>query len=194
MILDDYKLQKLASKFCETTINLAAVIDKWFIKLETLYLKNIVFFGTKFYNQQEIEVFCEFILKRMGIDGTDLKIILTDYSSSRCNHDEYSKVKFTVFINQLESASLNLPLETVIAHELKHYEQFKLNKLRVDWSGYIRWNNTLMENIPNWYDSPWEAEAVEYENKVAIELGLSISRIVVDGKVYDHGNRKATRG
>jgi hypothetical protein len=152
-----------------------------------------VHIGKKEYTLDEVNKFAEAISNRLGVPAPF--IVLSDIIPSNYQmHNPYS-LTYTgaenVYINQLQAWESGIPLEMVIAHEIRHYYQNVTGRLSCDYQGNI-WDGEL--TAAGWYDSPWEADAVEYENIIAIELGLPISRIVVGGKVYDHGNRKVTRG
>lgn len=166
-------------------------VNKFLISIEKLQYLN----KTE-YTLDEVNIFAEQICKRMGVEP--IAVQLTDILPSHYRmHDPYNLAKALaygssnlIFINQLQAWQIGIPIEMVVAHEIRHYYQNVTGRMSVEYFGPT-WDGSLVH--ANWYDSPWEADAVEYENKVAIELGLPISRIVVDGKVYDHGNRKATR-
>jgi hypothetical protein len=53
---------------------------------------------------------------------------------------------------------------STISHELIHLKQYKSNRLKMT-EEYVVWeNDTLMDNVPDYFDRPWEIEA-EKEGK-----------------------------
>lgn len=70
--------------------------------------------------------------------------------------------ELTTFIITIHN-DLTLEKEiAVIKHEFKHIQQ-KLEKRLISECGYV-WCGEKMEVLDDYYDSPWEVEAREFEN------------------------------
>lgn len=157
-------------------------------RLETslrLNIRKLRYFYKPIYSQVELQAFADNVCARLNIAPVEVV----------CNmgRGSYYKHDVAVFIDQLAAFEYNdMPVEMVIAHEVKHHFQHITGRLQADG-----WFTKLWDGVPvkdNWYDSPWEIDAVEYENAVALELGLPVKRVIINGGAYELNGKPFRKG
>lgn len=160
------------------------VFDKLLNMLEFIKLVyyRIRFFYKPFYSEAELQAFADIIANRLGINSP--KVIDTMINGESCYNvsDSFASILGRVYINQWQLYDMGIDIEVGIAHELRHHFQAVSGRLSASWFGPT-WDGLAIPYV--WHEVPWEVDAVNFENEIAVELGREIRRVTIGGKVYD---------
>ena len=133
------------------------------------------------YTYDELSDYIELLCNRLNIPKIPLVMdpsMPTNYTMPTIGRAGFINVNpFCRYVNAL-------PLELTLAHEVRHAWQYHTGLLRPNlFFGGVFWKGELKPYV--WHSAPWEIDAVNYENEVAIGLGYPVSRFVHNGIIFE---------
>jgi len=133
------------------------------------------------YTYDELDDYIDRLCRRLNITKVPLSLdstINTSFNSVTFGHESY------INVNPFCSHVNIMPIETILAHEVRHAWQYANNMLKpLPFYGKgLQWLGKVMPYT--WHTAPWEIDAVNFENEIAIELGYPILRFVNNGTIF----------
>jgi len=136
------------------------------------------------WSREEIQAFLEMVCLKLDTPVPELRLVETAGSCFGFDLDAPE----ALYINISQSRA-RLPLELTIAHEARHCWQYHKKRLEVkmEYLGFYSHHVHLWDGKEfkyDWETCPWEIDAVEFENQIALQLGLPVCRYVNNGRIF----------